>query len=78
MIRTETFVNKIRAIGYTYKDQQKRTRMWKKQGGTHRLFVPMCDLLEEEFVRSSLLQCGETKESIEQFISDHSISKTSN
>jgi hypothetical protein len=73
MILKDTFVNKIRALGYTFKSQHKRIRIWRKTGGSHRIFVPLCKLLEDEYVRSQLNQtCLMTREEIEQFISEYS------
>lgn len=58
MVRRQTFVNKLRELGYTYKTQQKRTDLWRKVGGTHFVSVPRADLLEDEFVRNVLRQAG--------------------
>ena len=68
MIRKEAFINKIRELGYTYKNRQKRTQLWRKKGGQHRMFVPLADLLEEDFVKSSLNQAGLKEPDIESFI----------
>lgn len=72
MVRRQSYVNKIRALGYEYKTQQKRTYLWRKKGGTHYISVPMAELLEDEFVISSLRQAGETDPDIRAFINDHS------
>lgn len=69
MVSRETFINKIRSLGYKYKNQQKRTYMYRKVGGTHRIFVPMADLLEDEYVSSALAQAGETDADIKAFLS---------
>jgi hypothetical protein len=68
MVRRENYINKIRSLNYTYKDRQKRTDLWRKVGGTHYISVPLCDLLAEEFVRSTLRQAGESPEAIETFV----------
>ncbi len=68
MVRREIFINKIRALNYTYKDQQKRTTLWRKAGGTHRMSVPMCDLLEDDFVLSALRQAGCSERDVREFI----------
>ena len=68
MIRKEAFINKIRKLGYTYKNQQKRTQLWRKKGGVHRMFVSLSDLLEEDYVRSNLAQAGLKEPEIESFI----------
>ncbi len=68
MISKSHYINKIRSIGYTYKDRQKRTELWRKKGSTHYISVPLTDLLEEEFVISSLRQTGCKEEEIKVFI----------
>ncbi len=68
MIRRQTYINKLRDLGYTYKTHRKRTQLWRKVGGTHFIPVPKCDLLELDFVRSTLRQAGASKDEIESFI----------
>ena len=68
MIRRESFINKLRELKYTYKAQQKRTYLWRKIGGTHFVSVPMADLLEDEYVASTLRQCGCKDPEIQAFI----------
>jgi hypothetical protein len=46
--------------------------LYRKNGGTHCISVPMRDLLTEEYVRSTLTQAGCEKDEIEQFISQYS------
>ena len=75
MVRRESFINKIRSLKYSYKDRQKRTDLWRKAGGTHYISVPLSDLLEDDFVRSSLRQAGESPEAIEGFISLTQVTK---
>jgi hypothetical protein len=68
MVRRESFINKIRTLGYTYKTQQKRTYLWRQSGTTNYMSVPMSDWLEDEYVRSALRQAGCSKEDIKSFI----------
>ena len=68
MVRRETFINKIRELNYSYKDQQKRTYLYRKTGGTHYISVPMADLLEDEYVTSTLRQARCTEEDIKAFL----------
>jgi hypothetical protein len=68
MVRRESFINKIRELGYTYKSTQKRTYLWRKQGGTHYISVPKADLLMDEFVISSLRQAGLSDPEIQAFL----------
>ena len=68
MIPRSHYVNKIRSLNYTYKSRQKRTDLWRKRGGTHYISVPQSELLEEEFVFSSLRQAGCNEDEIRAFI----------
>ncbi len=68
MVRREHFVNKLRALDYTFKDERKRVRIWRKRGGTHYISVPKCDLLEETYVHSTLRQAGCQEAEIQAFI----------
>jgi len=70
MVRREKFVNKIRSLGYTFKSQQKRTYLYRKAGGTHYIPVPKADLLEDDFVNSSLRQAGCSQDEIRAFLAD--------
>ncbi|MBI2526600.1 MAG: hypothetical protein HYV93_11490 [Candidatus Rokubacteria bacterium] len=55
-------------MNYTYKTKQKRTELWRKRGGTHYISMPLSDLLEEEWVTSTLRQAGQTQDDIRSFI----------
>jgi hypothetical protein len=68
MVRRESFINKIRTLGYTYKTQQKRTYLWRQSGTTNYMSVPMADWLEDEYVRNALRHAGCSREDIESFI----------
>lgn len=68
MIRRASFMNKIRALGYTYKGQQKRTTLWRQSGTTNFISMPMRDLLTDEYVQSALRQAGCSKEDIDSFL----------
>jgi hypothetical protein len=69
MVRREAFLNKIRELGYSYKSQQAKTQLFKKKGGTHRMFIRVTDLLEDDFVMGSLRQAGLSDQEIKQFLS---------
>ena len=68
MVSRQQFLNKLHEKNYRYKDTQKRTFMYRKVGGTHRVFVPMRDILDDGWVMSTLAQMGCDKEEIETFI----------
>lgn len=67
MVRRESFINKIRELGYSYKDQRPRITLWRK--GMHFISVPRRDLLTDSFVTSALLQAGLKDEEIRTFLS---------
>ncbi|HLZ40619.1 MAG TPA: hypothetical protein VKQ11_06650 [Candidatus Sulfotelmatobacter sp.] len=68
MVRRETFINKIRELGYHYKSQQAHTQLWKKSGTTGRMFVPLAKLLEDDYVTGALRQSGESDAAIKTFL----------
>jgi hypothetical protein len=68
MIPRDHFLNKIRALGYKFKDQKKRISLWRKPGTTHPISLPHTVLLEDEYVQSTLRQAGCSKEEIESFL----------
>lgn len=71
MVSRQAFINKIRELGYRYKSQQKRTQLYRKSGGTHCIFVPLCDFLEDDFVGSCLCQAGLTQDQARAFIANY-------
>jgi hypothetical protein len=68
MVPRICFINKIREVGYTYKTKQKRTTLWRKRGGTHCIFVPLAELLEDDYVANALTQAGLTQADIQAFM----------
>ncbi len=68
MVSRQAFINKLRELDYTYKRPQKRTDLWRKRGGTHLIFLPMHDLLTEEWVTSTLAQAGCSEGEIKSFL----------
>jgi len=68
MIPRNSFINKIRELTYSYKSQQKRTYLYRKSGGTHYISVPMADLLEDEYVVSTLKQAGCSEDEVRNFL----------
>ncbi len=69
MVRRESFINKIRALDFKYKTQQKRTYLYRQSGTTNYISVPMKDFLEDEYVQNALRQAGCGKEEIASFMS---------
>lgn len=70
MISKRHFLNKIKELGYVFKEQLHYQDRYRLKGGTHIIHVPRRDQLDEVYVRSTLKQAGQTKEQIEQFIRD--------
>jgi hypothetical protein len=70
VISKRHFVNKLKELGYTFKEQLHYQDRYRLKGGTHIIHVPRRDQLDELYVRSTLRQAGQTKEQIEQFIED--------
>lgn len=68
MVRREAFINKIHELRYTYKTQQLRTQLWRKRGGTHVMFIPLADLLEDDYVTGALRQAGVPDLDIKSFL----------
>jgi hypothetical protein len=69
MVHRESFINKIRELDYHYKKQQLRTQLWKKKGSTQRMFVPLAQLLEDDYVIGALRQAGVQEKEIRSFLS---------
>jgi hypothetical protein len=74
MIHRDAFLNKLHALHYRYKSQQRKTQLYRKVGGTHCIFVPLCDLLEDEYVGQCLMQAGLTRAEAKAFVSAHQTS----
>jgi hypothetical protein len=68
MISKSAFIRKIRELGYRHKSQQARTHMYRKDGGTHCIFVRDKDVLSDDFVKGALGQAGLTDQDIRAFI----------
>jgi hypothetical protein len=68
MIPRDHFINKIRGLGYTFKDRLKRVEMWRRRGSTHYIPVPHTQFLEEPFVANALRQAGCSDSDIKNFI----------
>lgn len=68
MVHRDHFINKVRGLKYTFKGRQKRTELYRKNNGTHYISVPLKDLLEDEYVRSTLHQAGLQESEIKSFL----------
>jgi hypothetical protein len=70
MVPRQAFINIIRELGYRYKKTQKRTYLYRKAGGTHCIFVPVKDKLDDIYVRSALHQAGVPENEIDSYLRD--------
>lgn len=70
VISKRHFVNKLKELGYVFKEQLHYQERYRLKGGTHIIHVPRRNLLDETYVRSALRQAGQTRDQIEQFIRD--------
>jgi len=68
MVARTAFINKLHQLNYYYKGRQKRTELYRKKGGTHRMFIPLNSNLEDETVMHLLRQAGCTDEEIRKFV----------
>ena len=66
MISRKLFVNKLRELGYQFKEQLHFQERYRLKGGTHIIHVPRTDKLEDDYVRSTLKQAGQSKDQIEE------------
>jgi phage gp36-like protein len=58
----------LRELGYEFKEMLHFQERYRKAGGTHIIHVPRKNALDEEYVRSTLAQAGQSKPQIEEFI----------
>jgi hypothetical protein len=68
MILKSAFIKKIRELGYRHRSQQARTHLYRKDGGTHCIFVRENDLLTDDFVKGALGQAGLAGDEIKNFM----------
>ena len=54
MISKRHFVNKLKQLGYVFKEQLRYQERFRLKGGTHIIHVPRRDKLDEAYVRSTL------------------------
>ena len=68
MATREEVINKLKEVGYRFKRNAWRVTIFKKQGGTHRVEVPVRDIISDEWVRNAFRQVGLSKDEIESFL----------
>lgn len=73
MISTRRFANKLRELGYTFKGESRKSRIWRLSGDGRRIVVPKVRNLAPTQVRHMLRQAGIDQDEIERFIGDASV-----
>jgi hypothetical protein len=68
MIPRECFVNKLRELGYTFKDRRKTNELWRKKGGTHCVILHTPKLLPCAYVAAVLRSCKVPEKEVTSFI----------
>ena len=67
-VNKRQLVNCLRQRGYTFKRQGKRREVWKKKGGTTRVFVPMKASIDSREAVVVLKQAGLSSEQVDEFL----------
>lgn len=70
MISKRHFVNKLKELGYQFKEQLHYQERYRKKGGTHIIHVPRKDILDEAYVRGTLRQAGVPPKEIDAFVAE--------
>lgn len=70
MISKRHFVNKLKELGYQFKEQLHYQERYRKKGGTHIVHVQRKDVLDEAYVRSVLRQTGASTKEIDAFVAE--------
>ena len=69
MIQRHVFINKLRDLGYHYRDQSDRMQLYRKRGGTHEVTIRRKENpLSDKYVESVLKQCGLSEADARTFI----------
>lgn len=71
MVKRDAFCNKLNELKYRYKRETDRVALYKKPGNPDFIAVPRRDLLDEQYVRSTLSNAGCGFEEIERFIQQY-------
>jgi hypothetical protein len=69
LVSKEHFINKLRALQFTFNRQGARVELWRQRGTGNIISVPTNKLIPEAHVRLSLHQCGCGKAEVDAFIS---------
>ena len=69
-ISRQHVVNKLRELGYRFKERKKCIEIWRKPGITHRVLLDTRKELSPLYVRKTLLYCKVPINEIEIFIGE--------
>lgn len=61
-------VNKLREMDYVFVERTKRTELWRKKGGMHRVPLTTHSYFSHAYVSIVLRQCGLSHEEVDNFI----------
>ena len=69
MVPNDALINVLRReLGYGFKKPTDRTNIYKKKGGTHRVFIRKNAVHSPEYARAILRSAGMSDDGIEQFL----------
>ena len=68
MIPRDQLIARLRQAHYTFVARQKRTELWRQQGGVQRVNVPLRDCFLPEEAGVILRQAGLTQAQVEGFL----------
>ena len=67
-VKKRQLINCLRRHDYTFKRQGNRREIWKKRGGTTRVFVPRSTSIDSREAMVVLKQAGLSRQQIEEFL----------
>ena len=70
MIPNDALTNALRSLGFVFKRQTERVKLWKRRGSTSRVTVRANSSHDEDYARAILRQAGMPTEAIERFIAE--------
>ncbi|MCX6069408.1 MAG: hypothetical protein NTU91_00905 [Chloroflexi bacterium] len=68
MIPRDQLIARLREARYTFVNRQKRTELWRQQGGVQRVNVPLRDCFLPEEAAVVLQQAGLTRAQVDRFL----------
>jgi hypothetical protein len=68
MIRRERLINKLADLNYRWSCKFRNVEEYKQVGSTNRAYLPLHDLLEDDFVFEQLCRAGVEEEEARAFV----------